>query len=328
MAAEQARSVHEGRAGRPYFERILGLREAVRERLARVIGAREPSSLALTTSTTEGCNAVVGGLRLGPGDEVVTTDVEHPGLLGALRAWGMTVRFAHVRDRPAREALAAIEDEVSPETRLLALSHVAWSTGAVLPIRELSGGGIPVLVDGAQGAGAIPVDVGALGCDFYTVSGQKWLLGPDATGGLYIRPDRIGELAMTFPSYISWEDPRSLEPWADARRFDSAWIPPGSLAGLLASLELADEAGDGRFEHARVIAERCRELVGRRTEVVTEPGQATLVSWNPRDDAAEVVERLAAEAIVVRDLPAEGWVRASCGFWTSEEEIERLAATL
>ena len=328
MAAEQARSVQEGRAGRPYFERIVGLREAVRERLAQVIGAPEPFSVALTTSTTEGCNAVVGGLRLGPGDEVVTTDVEHPGLLGGLRAWGVTVRFARVRDRPAREALTAIEDEVSPRTRLLALSHVAWSTGAMLPIRELSGGAIPVLVDGAQGAGAIPVDVGALGCDFYTVSGQKWLLGPDATGGLYIRPDRIGELAMTFPSYISWEDPRSLEPWADARRFDSAWIPPGSLAGLLASLELADEAGDGRFAHARAIAERCRELVGRRAEVVTEPGQATLVSWKPRDDAADVVERLAAEAIVVRDLPAEGWVRASCGFWTSEDEIERLASAL
>ena len=328
MAAEQAGNVEEGRAGRPYFERLLGLREAARERLARLIGAPDRFSVALTTSTTEGCNAVVGGLRLGRGDEVVTTDIEHPGLLGALRAWDVQVRFARVRDRPAREALEAIEAEISARTRLIALSHVAWSTGAVLPIRELSGGDVPVLVDGAQGAGAIPVDVDALGCDFYTVSGQKWLLGPDATGGLYIRPDRVGELAMTFPSFISWEDSRALEPWPDARRFDSAWIPPASLAGVLASLELAAEAGDERFEHARAIAERCRELVGRRADVITEEGQATLVSWRPDGDAAELVKRLAGAGIVVRDLPGEGWVRASCGFWTSEDEIERLAAAL
>jgi L-cysteine/cystine lyase len=258
----------------------------------------------------------------------VTTDVEHPGLLGALRAWGVTVRVARVRDRPADAALAALDDEISPRTRLVALSHVAWTTGAVLPIRELSGRGIPVLVDGAQGAGAIPVDVDALGCDFYTVSGQKWLLGPDATGGLYVRPDRVGELAMTSPSYISWQDPHDLEPWPDARRFDSAWIPPGSLAGLLASLAIVDGGGDERFAHARAIAELCRQLVGERAEVVTEPGQATLVSWKPDGEAAEVAKRLAAEGIVVRDLPAEGWVRASCGFWTSEEEIERLASAL
>ncbi len=328
MAAEQKRNVEDGRAGWPYFERMLGLREAVREALARLLGAPERFSVALTTSTTEGCNVVVGGLRLGAGDEVVTTDVEHPGLLGALRAWGVSVRVARVRDRPAPEALGAIDDEISPRTRLVALSHVAWTTGAVLPIRELSGRGIPVLVDGAQGAGAIPVDVDALGCDFYTVSGQKWLLGPDATGGLYVRPDRVGELAMTFPSYTSWEDPHDLVPWPDARRFDAAWIPPGTLAGLRASLAIADEAGDERFTHARTIAEHCRRLVGRQAEVVTEPGQATLVSWQPEGDAAEVAKRLAAEGIVVRDLPAEGWVRASCGFWTSEEEIERLASAL
>jgi L-cysteine/cystine lyase len=327
-AAEQERNVVEGRAGWPYFERIQGLRESVRQALARVVGAADPSSIALTTSTTEACNAVVGGLRLGADDEVVTTDVEHPGLLGALRAWGVTVRIARVRDRPAREALAAIDAELSPRTRLVALSHVAWTTGAVLPIRELSAHGIPVLVDGAQGAGAIPVDVAALGCDFYTVSGQKWLLGPDATGCLYVRPERVGELAMTFPSYLSWQDPRALEPWPNARRFESAWVPPGSLAGLLASLSLAEDAGEERFTHARRIAELCRELVGRHAEVVTEEGQGTLVAWRPDEDAAEVAKRLVADGIVVRDLPGEGWVRASCGFWTSEEEIERLAEAI
>jgi L-cysteine/cystine lyase len=328
VSAETERNVAEGRAGRPFFDRMVGLREGLREALARVVGASDPTSMALTTSTTDGCNTVVGGLRLRATDEVVTTDVEHPGLLGALRAWRVSVRIARIRDRPAAEALAAIDQEISPRTRLLALSHVAWTTGAVLPIRELCARGIPVLVDGAQAVGAIPVDVEGLGCDFYTISGQKWLLGPDATGALYVRPDRVGDLAMTLPSYLSWQDPYALEPWPDARRFDSGWIPPGSLAGLLASLAFADEVGPERFAHARAIAELCRTRVAERADLVTEAEQATLVSWRPEGDAAELARRLADAGVVVRDLPAEGWLRASCGFWTSEEEIERLVDAL
>ena len=328
MARRVRRDLEEGRTGHPYFVEAIGLRERLREALALLVGARDPHSIALTTSTTEGCDTVVAGLRLGPGDEVVTTDVEHPAILGALRGWRVDLRVARLRDRPAAEALAALEAEITPRTRLVALSHVAYTTGAVLPVRELAGRPFPVLVDGAQAVGTIPVDVEDLGCDFYAASGQKWLLGPDATGFLFVRPDRVDALEVSFPSYISWQDPVALTPWPDARRFEAAWIPPASVAGLLASLRFADAVGEGRFERARAIAERCRELVGRRADVVTEAGQATLVSWRPDGDAAELVKRLAGEGIVVRDLPGEGWVRASCGFWTSEDEIERLAAAL
>ena len=323
----QRRGLEEGRVSLAVFPEILSLRSRLRAALAALIGADE-ACVALTTSTTEGCNTVVAGLRLRPGDEVVTTDVEHPGLLGALRAWELDVRIARVRDRPAAEALTAFEEALTPRTRLIAVSHVAWTTGAVLPIRELGGRGVPLLVDGAQSAGAIPVDVDGLRCDFYTVSAQKWLLGPEATGGLFVRRDRIEELAVSYPSYLTWENPVTLEPWPDARRYESVWLSSASVAGLLASLELAEEAGPERFERAREIAERCRELVGERAEVVTEPDQATLVSFRPNADPAELVKRLEERGVIVRDLPGLGWVRASCGFWTSEEELERLAAEL
>ena len=325
MAELNRRALDEGRSGPAYWEELRDLRERVRWALAELIGAPPDGTIALTTSTTEGCNAVVAGLRLGPLDEVVTTDVEHPGLLGALRAWRVDLRIARVRDRPAREALNALEAELSPRTRLLALSHVAWTTGAILPVRELAGRGIPVLVDGAQSVGAIPVDVQELGCDFYTVSGQKWLLGPDATGCLFVRPERLEELSLTTPSYLSWEDPVALTPWPDARRLESAWLPPASLAGLLASLELAAEVGEERFLRARAAAERCREVVGERADVVTEPGQAGLVTFRAGEPAADLVRRLAERGVVVRDLPGLEWVRASCGFWTSDDDLARLA---
>ena len=74
------------------------------------------------------------------------------------------------------------------------------------------------------------------------------------------------------------------------------------------------------------MAERCRELVSERAELVTEPGQATLVTWKARDEAAEdVVKRLEERGVIVRNFPGFDLVRASCGFWTSEEDLERLA---
>ena len=323
----QERVLVEGRSSLALWEESKELRARLRETLAKLIGA-DAGSLALTTSTTEGCDVVLSGLQLRSEDEVVTTDLEHPGLLGALKVSPAQVRVARLHDRPAAEALAAIEAEISDRTRLAALSHVAWTTGAVLPVAELSGRGFQVLVDGAQSVGAIRVDVRALGCDFYTVSGQKWLLGPDTTGALYVRPDRVEELALTAPSYLSWEDTVELVPWPDARRFESVWIGPGPLAGLLASLRFAEEVGGDRFERAREITEACREACGAKAELITEPAQATLVTFRPRRDAAEVVAALAEQGVVVRDLPVAGWVRASCGFWTSPEDVERLAAGL
>jgi L-cysteine/cystine lyase len=325
MADAVVRDLQLGRSSREFFEGLLALREELRESFRALLGA-PAGSIALTASTTEACNVVLGGLGLGPGDEVVTTDSEHPGLFGGLVASGATLRVAAIRDQPAEEALAALEAELTARTRVVALSHVSWLTGAVLPVRELAGRGIPLLVDGAQAAGAIPVDVAELGCDFYTVSAQKWLLGPDATGCLYVKPERVEELRLAMPSYLSWQHPR-YEPKPDAARFDPGWIPAASLAGLRAALAFAAEVGEERFARARAVAERCRELLAERVELVTEPEQATLVTFRA-DEPEALVARLAGADVVVRDVPGTGWVRASCGWWTGDEDLERLVRVL
>ncbi|HSK15204.1 MAG TPA: aminotransferase class V-fold PLP-dependent enzyme [Gaiellaceae bacterium] len=322
MQAVERRELEEGRSSRAYFEEVLAQREQVRSAVAGLIGA-PAGSIALTASTTEGCNVVLRGLEIGPEDEVVTTDSEHPGLFGGLVASGARLRIAAIRDRPASEALAAIEAELTSRTRLIALSHVSWLTGAILPLRELAGRGVPVLVDGAQGAGAIPVDVAALGCDFYTVSAQKWLLGPAATGALYIARRQLEDCRVVFPSYLSWQHPEYVLV-EGAKRFEGGWIPASSVAGLLAALAFATGAGEERFAAAQAAAARCRELLAERgAEVVTEPGQSTLVSFRAADPPA-LAASLAEQGVVVRDVPGTGWVRASCGFWTSDEDLERL----
>ena len=326
MQAVERRELEEGRSSRAYFQRVLEEREALRGELAGLL-ATQPEQVALTSSTTEGCNIVLRGLGIGPGDEVVTTDSEHPGLFGGLVASGATLRIAAIRGVPAAGLLPAIQAQISPRTRLIGISHVSWLDGAVLPVRELAGHGVPVLVDGAQGAGAIPVAVEELGADYYTVSAQKWLLGPAATGALYVARDRLDDCRVAFPSYFSWKLP-DYELRDGAVRFEGSWTPPASIAGLLASLAFAAEAGEERFARAREAAERCRALLLEQgADVVTEPGQATLVSWRA-DEPEALVDRLAGQGVVVRDLPGTGLVRASCGYWTSEDDLERLVRGL
>jgi L-cysteine/cystine lyase len=330
MTASLRRDLEEGRSSGPYFESMLARRDELRAALADVLDA-SADEVALTTSTTEGCNVVLAGLGISAGDEVVTTDSEHPGLFGGLVASGADLRVVPVRDLPVAEVAAALREEITDKTRLIALSHVSWLTGALLPIADLVGLGVPVLVDGAQAAGAIPVDVHELRCDFYTVSAQKWLLGPDVTGALYVRPERISELRMTMPSYGSWEfgEDHAYTPHENAARFDPGWIAAAAGLGLLESLAFADEAGEERFEHAASMAAHLRHMLeAAGHDVVTEPEQATLVTWKAQEDPKAVVERLADAGVVVRDLPGLSWLRASCGFWTNHDDLERLLAVL
>ncbi len=323
MAEQERRDLERGRGGSAYFDRALELRDEVRAKLAAAVGV-PPELLSLATSTTNGCNIVLAGLGLGPEDEVITTDGEHFGLLGALAASPAQVRVAAVRELPPEESLDVLLREVTPRTRLFALSHVCWMTGNRFPAEELRAAtGLPVLVDGAQSAGALEVDATAF--DFFAFSCQKWLCGPDASGGLVVLdPDA---LTVTAPSYLSqqaYEPTGAFTPRDGAARFDSNWTAVPSLAGLSAALELKPE---GRFERALEMAARCRELLAER--VVTAPGQATLVTFRVEGDSAEVVTKLYEAGVVVRNVPGEEpWIRASCGWWTSDEDLERLVSAL
>jgi L-cysteine/cystine lyase len=314
LRAQLDDELERGRFGKEYFDNVLALRAEARAALGSLVGA-PAEHVSLTGSTTDGCNIVVGGLGLGPEDEVVTTREEHFGLLGPLHASGARVV---VVDAEPEAILAA----VTPRTRLLALSQVLWTTGRGLPVRELrEQSGVPVLVDGAQSVGAVPVDV--QGLDFLTISGQKWLCGPDATGGLFVADPE--QLRVARPSYFSqtaYEETGSYEPAVGAARFDPGWVATASLAGLVAALALPPE---WRFERAAAMAARCRELLAPLVDVV--PADATLVAFHAEDPPA-LVATLFDAGVVVRDLPGTGLVRVSCGWWTNDDDLERLVAGL
>jgi len=315
MNEQNASDLVGGRSGMEWFEPVLELRERVRTAVAAVIDV-EPASLALTDSTTRGCAVVLLGLGLTSQDEVITTDQEHFGLTGPLYATGARVVIVDADEE-------AIVRAVTPRTRLIATSHVLWTTGRKLDLHRVrEDTGLPVLVDGAQSAGALPPDVGQL--DFYTVSAQKWLCGPESTGALYVAdPERLRVKAPSYLSQDSYEVSGAFEPKEGAKRFDSGWIPAPALRGLEAALSTRPE---WCYEHAAEITARCAELLSPHVEVVTPPGHSTLVSFRPNGDPAELVASLHEAGVIVRELPGRNIVRASCGWWTSEDDVQRLAA--
>jgi L-cysteine/cystine lyase len=325
MATLRAWEGEHGRGGKAYFEAMLERRGRVRELLAEQIGT-PAENVALTDSTTQSVHIVVSGLQLGPDDEVVTSDAEHFGLTGPLIASGAQLRIAAVRGKPAAAYFDALASLVTPRTRLIAISAVSWIDGTQFPWAELrEATGVPVLVDGAQSAGAEAVD--ARPADFFTVSAQKWLCGPDATGALCVRdPDALAPRLVAYPSAESYDIAEGTwVPKAGAARFDTTFTPATSLVGLEAALT---DLPDGRFDRARELTERCRELLlDAGHDVVTEPGQSTLVSFRSAEPT-EAVERLYAAGVVLRELPGTGLLRASVGWWNDESDLERVISAL
>ena len=328
-AAEAARERTEselsgGRAGKPYMERVMELAAQLRAGYARVLGCAD-TDVALTGSTTDGVNTVLSGLGLRRGDEVVTSDEEHPGLLAPLarlrRQVGITVRVV---------PFAELAGEVTPATRLVACSHVSWVSGRVADTAALTATGVPVLLDAAQAVGAVPVDVHALGCSFYAGSGQKWLCGPEGSGCLFVRPDQLDELTDPWPGYGSLADahhPFESAPAEHAARFDHGFPPGIRSAVALASLQVMEDAG-WEWVHQRaaeLAASLADSLAGRGLEVGPR-GRSTLVAWKAdAEDVDAEVARLAEAGFVVRSIPSHGLIRASVGAWSSEEELAALA---
>jgi selenocysteine lyase/cysteine desulfurase len=305
----------------PHFAARMGLLSELRGQYARVLGC-EPRDVALQTSTSEGLGKVLAGLDLGPGHEIVTSDSEHPGLIGPLIA--ARRRGAKIRAVPLR----GVADAVRPATTLVACSHVSWVTGEVAP-EALADVDVPVVLDGAQSAGAIAVDVKALGCAAYAAAGQKWLCGADGTGMLYLEPGFAERVRAVAPSFVCFADTHAgLDSTLheDARRYDTASLSREAAAFSLAATRLLDAAGrQAIHERAAALAARLAEMLTARGRTVAPRGRTTLVAWEDPDPPA-TRQRLADAGVVIRDLPGTGYVRASVGAWNDESDLERLVS--
>lgn len=318
--------------GLPYYEALGEAAAASREAWGRLLlaPARE---IALTAGASDGIARTLAMIDWQPGDEVVTSGQEHPGLQGPLgavsRRHGVTIRV-----QPFSDLAAA----VSPATRLIAVSHVSWLSGEVLDVAPLAATGVPILLDGAQSAGAISVDVSELrqqGVVAFAAAGQKWTCGPVGTGALWIdelwAPDRgIG----IWPTYGELENPAAgldATAWPTARRFDAPSLALESLVGGLAALEVLEEHGWAAVHAAGVTG--AAQLAAALTDagLAVEPrGPSTLVTWSAGSPAAaeRLVDRAHEAGVVIRGFPNLPLLRASVGAWTTNGHLERLLAVV
>lgn len=315
---------------------------ALRAAISGVIGC-PVGEVAIAQSSTHAMNVVIAGLGIVAGDHIITTNTEHPGLMvpvamAAARV-GATVTVLDIGDgsAPLAEAVAAAS---TARTRLVALSHVSWMTGAVLDVAGAADAaravGAFTLVDGAQGAGAVAVDVRGWGIDAYAMPAQKWLLGPEGLGALWLATEHLDRVGALVSGYETGEDhgwDGSLRLHPDARRFEASTFPEILIPGWTASLAWLASIGWDRIHEATLRAtDECRAALTQVPGVVLDPPVTTssgLVAFAvPGHTPEAVAVALAARGVIVRPLPPPGRLRASCGFFTNAADIERLAGGL
>jgi len=338
----------EGRASAAGFVRLNEAKVAARKAIARLVKAT-PQEIALTNHTTAGMNIVIHGFNWQPGDEVITTTLEHEGGLLPLyvlkQRYGVVVKMVDLSANDSDEDIVAkLEAAIAPRARLMLYSHVAWNTGQRLPMAKITAMGhkhhVLSLVDAAQSVGAIPLDLPASGVDFYAIPGQKWLCGPEGTGALYIRQDRVSMVSPTFVGYVSLENPTMYDytgyfmPAKGARRYEVGTVYRPGIEAMVKNLGWLEEEIGWTWIHDRILhlAAYARSELDKlqKVSIITPPGsQAGLVTFNLEGyDPARVVTKLAQQDIIIRFLPHPYALRVSTGFYNTEDDIDRLVEAL
>jgi cysteine desulfurase/selenocysteine lyase len=337
-------------------EEATELYEQARDRVREFIGAQSRQEIVFTRGTTDGLSLVADALghTLGPGDEIVITEMEHH---SNIIPWQMAARDrgAIIKAVPiAREGqldMAALARLVGPRTRVLAVAHVSNVLGTINPVKDIarlarSVGAVSV-VDGAQAIPHAPLDVTALGCDFYAASAHK-MLGPTGIGILYGRREVLERLEPTrggsemikevWIDRAQWND----LPW----RFEPGTPPIAEAVGLTAAIEYLDKLGMERVvEHERALTRQALTALSAIEGVrVFGPGVAehrgavvafSVEGLHPHDVAALLdAEGIAVRAghhcaqPLMRALGVVGTARASFSVYNSSEEVDALVSAV
>jgi L-cysteine/cystine lyase len=332
-------SLHRVRGSLAAFEAMMAEAAATRAAAGRVLGA-PGEQIALTANTTTGLNIVAWGLDWSPGDEIVAPALEHPGLTVPLaviaRRHGAVVRWIDP-EGTGDDLPAAVARACGPRTRLVALSHVSWATGAVLDVagvaRVARAAGALVLVDGAQSVGAMPVDAAALDVDAYAFPAHKWLLGPEGLGALWVAPGALSRIDLATSGYESGSEHGpggALTPHPNAERYEVSTPPAALLPAWRASIEWLEGLG-WEWIHGRVAAARemgraaLGEIPGVRILTPAAGGAGLLTFVIEGRDPQEACAALAARGVIIRWLERPAALRASFGFFCDEIDVQRLA---
>lgn len=322
-----------GRVGNIARERFFSGVVYLKDILSRFLNCA-PHTIALTESTTVGLNIAIWGLNLKSGDAILTTASEHMGALAGLIAvqnkTGATIQMYQQPEFNVSDFFAHADSS----TKAVLISHVSWQTGELLPIAEICAEahsrGLVTIVDGAQAVGAVPVDLAAINADFYAFPAQKWTLGPEGIGGLYVADRVIERATQTFAGPFSFTAPDEMglrHPSVGASRFEIGTRFRGTVQGWSASLRWIEQAAGWSNVFERTAAARLRlcELLSHvRGLTVLEPASAAgLVTidlpFKTRSD--DVVSLLDLKSVKIRSIPGGNRIRASTAFFNDDDDL-------
>ncbi len=350
---EENANIH--RATYELSEKATAVWEGAREKVRRFLGAAEAKEIVFVRGTTEAINLVAasfGQAFVREGDEILVTEMEHhsnivPWQLLCQRS-GAVLRVAPFAD-DGELRLDELERLISPRTRLLAVTHVSNALGTINPVKRIvetaHALGVPVLVDGAQAAAHLPVDVRDLDCDFYALSSHK-MYGPTGIGALYGKRSWLEKM----PPYqgggdmiasVTFEKTTyNALPW----KFEAGTVNIAGGAGLAAAVDYLSAAGlpaVAAHEHDLLVyaTERLREIPGLRI-FGTAPAKAAVISFLLDDvHPHDIGTVLDPEGIAVRTgqhcaqpvmdhYGIAATARASFGLYNTRADVDALATGL
>jgi cysteine desulfurase / selenocysteine lyase len=337
-------------------EEATELYEVARDAVQRFIGAPSREEVVFTRGTTDGLGLIAEtiGRTLGKGDEIVVTELEHH---SNLVPWQLVAkdRGAVLKAVPILADgtldLAALDRRLTPRTRVVAFTHVSNVLGTITPVTEIvrkaRAAGALTVVDGAQAAPHLRLDMSALGCDFYVFSAHK-MLGPTGIGVMYgrravldsLEPGRGGSemIKEVWIDHAQWND----LPW----RFEPGTPPIAEAVGLTAAIEYLEKLGMDRVgEHERALTRQAHEGLAQIPGVTVYGPPASVdrgavVSFavdglHPHDVAALLdAEGIAVRAghhcamPLMRRLGVVGTSRATFSVFNSPDEVSRLLTTV
>lgn len=311
----------------------------------------KPETIVLTENVTSSCNIALWGIEWEEGDEILLTDAEHPGVVACIkeiaRRFGVKMATCPIIDTlNGGNPVEVIKNHLTPKTRLLVISHILWNTGQVLPLKEIvtlchnyphRHTPIQVLVDGAQSAGSLPLNLAESEVDYYGCTGHKWLCGASGVGFLYVREDLLTSLHPTFIGWRGLDFSNShLDFTQDGSRFEVATSAYPLYCALQDAMATHQSWGtiEQRYSRIRELSaylwSKLQEIKGIECLKKDTPPESGLVSFYPKSgqDPQKIVKSLEEKGFFLRTLAKPYCIRACVHYLTLESEIDALISQL
>ena len=335
---------YEGPTSPPVYQSGREVQQGARNAVASLLNVSS-DEITLTQCTTDGLNVVLNGLNWTEEDEVITFGLEHSSVLVPAyflqQRYGVKLKVLELNPSDSHEDIVTrVAEAISSRTRLLFFSHIQYTCGLRMPVKELreltKAEGVQMLLDGAQTAGHLALDLRDMDCDFYSIPGQKWLLGPDGVGALYVRKDLIPSVApqrMSGRAALSYDDKGGYEP--NSGTMDKFLLTTSSAplaAGFTEAIRFHQEMGSDWVESralalSKYLKKSLSEVSGVEVVSPTEDrASCGLTSFQVKGMAPDdVVARMWDDhRIVVRQVSELKCVRAATHAFNTEDEVDKL----